>query len=51
MKRSFALVWRCHSGASLAHGTASCWGSNFSGELGDGTTDNSAVPVTVAGLL
>jgi alpha-tubulin suppressor-like RCC1 family protein len=27
-----------------------CWGYNFFGELGDGGTANSAVPVAVSGL-
>jgi alpha-tubulin suppressor-like RCC1 family protein len=31
-------------------GEVSCWGNNGGGELGDGTTTNSAVPVRVAGL-
>ena len=40
-----------HNCAVTAAGVAYCWGSNNFGELGDGTNTNSAVPVTVSGML
>lgn len=39
-----------HTCVVLVDGTARCWGGNYNGQLGDGTTTNSAVPVTVTGL-
>lgn len=41
-----------HFCARLSDGTVKCWGFNFSGEVGNGTTSGSAVaiPATVMGL-
>lgn len=39
-----------HSMALLSNGTVRTWGSNASGQLGDGTTKDSHKPVTVQGL-
>ncbi|MGB7213398.1 MAG: hypothetical protein WBC97_12320, partial [Gemmatimonadales bacterium] len=38
--------WGC---GIVSDGTAWCWGSNYSGALGNGAPGNSAVPVPVAG--
>ncbi|MES1165063.1 MAG: protease pro-enzyme activation domain-containing protein [Verrucomicrobiota bacterium] len=39
-----------HTCAVRGTGVVTCWGANSTGELGNGTTTNSAIPVTVAGL-
>ena len=39
-----------HSCAVLDNGTVQCWGSNSSGELGNGTNTSSSTPVTVSGI-
>lgn len=39
-----------HSCARLETGTVVCWGSNTRGQLGDGTEEDSRVPVRVEGL-
>lgn len=39
-----------HACALLTDGTVRCWGANYRGQLGDGTTTFRSAPVRVAGL-
>jgi alpha-tubulin suppressor-like RCC1 family protein/PKD repeat protein len=39
-----------HTCAALGDGTVQCWGRNFNGQLGDGTTDNASTPRAVTGI-
>ena len=39
-----------HTCVRHTNGTISCWGSNVSGQLGNGTTNDSFTPVTVSGI-
>ena len=40
-----------HTCAALANATAKCWGDNYYGELGDGTTENRLAPADVISLV
>jgi alpha-tubulin suppressor-like RCC1 family protein len=39
-----------HTCAEKTEGTVWCWGWNIDGQLGDGTTTDSPVPVQVSGM-
>jgi len=41
---------RGHSCALLGDGSVRCWGCNYDGQLGNGTSGIMSVPVTVSGL-
>ncbi len=45
----FAVGW-AHTCARRATGTLACWGSNFTGELGDGTNSPRPTPRAVSGI-
>jgi len=45
------VVGEGYSCALLSSGTVECWGLNFEGELGDGTTVSRACPAPVSGSL
>ncbi len=47
---STVTAGRQHSCVRRANATVACWGNNSFGQLGNGTTTPSAVPVTVTGL-
>ena len=48
--RSRSRTGDSHSCAVLAGGTATCWGSNGFGQLGDGSSGSSSNPLAVVGL-
>ncbi|MGA8364608.1 MAG: hypothetical protein WB709_08810 [Solirubrobacteraceae bacterium] len=47
---SVTAVGDFHTCAVLSGGKIDCWGDNEDGELGNGTTENSSIPVAVSGI-
>jgi alpha-tubulin suppressor-like RCC1 family protein len=46
-----AIAYGGYHGCALkVDGTVMCWGDNFSGQLGDGSTTDNSIPVAVVGL-
>ena len=50
MRATAIAVGGAHTCALLTDGTVRCWGANYRGQLGDGTTTFSSAPVRVEGL-
>jgi alpha-tubulin suppressor-like RCC1 family protein len=51
LQDAFALrAGRFHTCSALSHGAVDCWGINRDYELGDGTTTDRYLPVSVSGL-
>ena len=46
----YAPVNESHSCAALSDGTVKCWGAGGYGQLGNGSTNNQNVPVSVSGI-